>query len=121
MAQKDPLPQRLAHIHQVLQEVIARFQPQSGAIEQCFHAQNAHSALVLGHVRGVVMLTMEEAAITVTEITPTAVKKAAAGNGNASKDQVGEMVSIMLGIPPIKQKDASDALAIAIALANRLP
>ncbi len=120
MSTKTPLPARLANLYTKIGAVIERFKPEAGAIESIFHAENTHSALVLGHVRGVIMLAMEQAGITINEIAPTAVKKAAVGNGNASKEQVSEMISILLGLPPIKTKDASDALAIAVALAHRL-
>ncbi len=120
MSTKTPLPARLANLYTKIGAVIERFQPETGAVEAIFHAENTHSALVLGHVRGVIMLAMEQAGVQISEIAPTAVKKAAVGNGNASKEQVSEMISILLGLPPIKTKDASDALAIAVALAHRL-
>ena len=42
-------------------------------------------------------------------------KKAVVGNGRAHKEQIQEMVRLLLGLPEIPEpEDAADALAVAI-------
>src|SRR5215471_12116363 len=65
-----PLPARLRAIHSGLSGVIARLRPDVLAVEDVFHAVNAKSALVLGHVRGVVLLAGAESGLTVSAFPP---------------------------------------------------
>ncbi|MDR3360472.1 MAG: crossover junction endodeoxyribonuclease RuvC, partial [Bifidobacteriaceae bacterium] len=52
--------------------------------------------------------------------TPTEVKAAVTGSGDAAKDQVGRMVARLLRLEaPPKPADAADALALAICHAWR--
>ena len=89
---REPLPQRLGSIHQALSEIIRQHSPDVAAFESIFHAQNAQSALKLGHVRGVSMLTAVETSLPVYEYTPLQVKSAVTGYGRADKSQVQQMV-----------------------------
>jgi crossover junction endodeoxyribonuclease RuvC len=114
------LPERLLAIHRELTAVIARYGPQACAVESVFNARNARSSLVLGHARGVVLLTSALAGLTVGEYAPREVKKAVTGNGAAGKEQVRFMVRRWLrmsGPPP--PLDASDALAVALCHLTR--
>jgi crossover junction endodeoxyribonuclease RuvC len=68
----------------------------------------------------VVLLAAAEAGLPVREATPSEVKTAVSGSGVAGKEQVGRMVSIILGLATVPTPDdAADALAIAIWAANR--
>jgi len=111
---KAPLGERLLKIHEALREVIARYEPETVAMETVFVSKNVSSALKLGHARGVAMLAASQSGLDVHEYAPTEVKKAVVGTGRAEKKQVQEMVRIILGLPEIAQEDASDALAVAI-------
>lgn len=51
-----PLPDRLHQIHAGVAALIERLRPDCLAVEDIFHAANTRTALVLGHVRGVVLL-----------------------------------------------------------------
>ena len=76
---------------------------------------NARSALKLGHARGVAMLAAVEAGLAVIEYTPAEVKRAVVGYGRAEKQQVAEMVRVLLHLDVAPAPfDASDALAVAI-------
>jgi crossover junction endodeoxyribonuclease RuvC len=87
-----------------------------------FHAVNTRSALVLGHVRGVVLLAGAEAGLPVHAFAPAAVKVQITGFGRADKAQVALMVSRLLGLPGDgRAGDAADALAVALCLAHRHP
>ena len=53
------------------------------------------------------------------ELTPLQVKQAVAGDGQARKRQIQEMVKRLLKLDDIpKPDDAADALALAIAASN---
>jgi len=111
----DSFPLRLARIHRELTAHLLICRPDCVAIENLFHADNARSALKLGHARGVAMLAAIQAGCDVVEYTPAAVKRAVVGYGRAEKQQVAQMITVLLGLEKApKPFDASDALAVAI-------
>ena len=115
---KAPLAERLRHIHSGIAAVIARLRPDVLAVEDVFHAANTRTALVLGHVRGVVLLAGAQAGLPVHEFPPATVKQQVTGFGRADKKQVAFMVARILELPgPGEAGDASDALAVALCLA----
>ncbi len=115
----DPLPARLARIHQGLREALERHRPDAVAIEEVFHAKNVSTALKLAHVRGVALLAAAEAGLPVGEYSPLEVKTSVVGYGRAEKHQVKRMVASLLGLAdPPASDDASDALAVAICHAT---
>jgi crossover junction endodeoxyribonuclease RuvC len=112
------LPERLHHIHSGVAGLIRRLEPDLLAVEDVFHAANTRTALVLGHVRGVVLLAGAEAGLPVHEFPPATVKQQVTGFGRADKQQVAFMVARILDLPgPGEAGDASDALAVALCLA----
>jgi crossover junction endodeoxyribonuclease RuvC len=119
---RDPFPQRLAVIHRELQSLLVRWHPECVAVESLFHAVNARSALKLGHARGVAILAAVEAGCEVVEYTPAEVKRAVVGYGRAEKQQVQQMIRLLLGLEkPPAPHDAADALAIAICHVHSVP
>jgi crossover junction endodeoxyribonuclease RuvC len=118
-APSDPLTVRLMALFDGLSAVIGRTHPSEAAVEQLFFARNVQSALAVGHARGVVLLAAARGSIPVSEYTPLQVKQAVAGYGRATKEQVQQMVRVILGLREIPQPDdAADALAIAICHAQ---
>lgn len=117
----DPLARRLRTVADDLAAVIERLRPDVIAVEGLFHGRNARSALVLGHARGVVLLTAARAGVEVTEISPAEVKRAVTGTGAASKDQVAAMLTrhLKLAAPP-RPADAADGVAIAFTQLMRI-
>lgn len=62
---------------------------------------------------------MRAADIPLFEYTPLQVKQAVVGYGRAEKNQIQQMMRIMLGLKEVpKPDDAADALAIAITHLN---
>lgn len=114
------LPRRLASIADGLDAMLAKYRPSVLSIENIFHAKNSQSALQLGHARGVAMLCAMRAGLSVFEYTAGQIKQATTGRGRAEKEQVQQMVRIILGIAPNAELilDQSDALAAAICHAN---
>ena len=114
-----PLAERLHVIHCGIAAVIARVRPDALAVEDVFHAANTRSALVLGHVRGAVLLAGAAAGILVTAFPPATVKVQVTGFGRAEKSQVALMVARILGLAGDGEAgDASDALAVALCHAH---
>lgn len=115
LSAKQSLELRLLKITQELSQIIAGFLPEVVAIEDVFYAVNAKSALKLGHVRGVAMLTAAQAGLAVVAYSPLSIKSAVVGYGRAEKSQVQVMVARLLDLPePPEPPDVADALAIAI-------
>lgn len=114
-----PLSEKLLIVHRGLAALLAQHGPQAVAIEDLFYARNARSALVLGHVRGVLMLAAAQAHVPIREYAATEVKQAIVGYGRAEKQQVQQMVTLLLGMDkPPSPFDVSDALAVAVCHAH---
>jgi crossover junction endodeoxyribonuclease RuvC len=110
-----PMPERLQHIYQGLSEIISTYHPNEAAMEELFFAKNSRTALTVGQARGVAMLAVANGGLAVAGYTPKQVKQAVTGYGGANKEQVGEMVRILLHLKSIpRPDDAADAAAVAI-------
>lgn len=114
----DELALRLKTIYHGLSQIITTYRPEVVAVEQIFLANNALSALKLGHARGAALLSAVNQDLLVHEYTALQVKSAVVGYGKAAKVQVQQMVRTLLNLPEIAQEDASDALAVAICHAH---
>jgi len=115
------MPIRLMTIFNRLEEIIRLFRPDAVSVEQVFFAKNAASALKLGQCRGLVLAAAARARLPVAEYAPTAIKQAVTGSGRAGKEQVQQMIRMLLKLPEIAQSDAADALAVALCHAQSYP
>jgi len=115
-----PLAQRLAHLADELDRVIAEQRPHGAAVEEVFVNANPQSTLKLGQARGVVIMVAARGGLEVGEYAARLVKKAIVGTGGAEKAQVHAMVSRLLPGVSIAGPDAADALAVAITHAHHL-
>lgn len=110
---------RLEIIHKELISIIKKYQPETVAVEQLFFCKNVKTALLVGQARGVCLMTIAEHNLPIFEYTPLQVKQALTSYGKADKNQVGQMVRVLLGLKTVpKPDDAADALAVAITCAN---
>jgi crossover junction endodeoxyribonuclease RuvC len=115
----QPMPERLLHLFKELSSIIAEFAPTEVAVEELFFAKNTTTVIAVGQARGVALLIAAEAGLSVFEYKPMLVKQAVHGYGLATKQQVGEMVRVLLGLQSVpKPDDAADAAAIAICHLN---
>lgn len=114
----EELAARLLTLFEGLSEIVARFAPDSAAIEQTFVNRDGAGTLKLGQARGVAMLVPARAGIPVGEYAPNQVKKTVVGVGHADKGQIGHMVRLQLPGVEIAGPDAADALAIALCHAH---
>jgi crossover junction endodeoxyribonuclease RuvC len=115
LSPRNPLSERLQLVFEGLRAIIAAHSPHVVAIEEVFYSVNPKSALKLGQVRGVAMLSAASSGLPVAEYAPLAIKSAVVGYGRAEKTQVQAMVTRLLKLAYLPQPaDAADALAIAI-------
>lgn len=118
-----PVSHRLAQLWNDLRESFEELAPDRVAVERIFVDQRyLKTAVVMAHARGVVLLAAQERGIPLGEVAPAQAKKALTGNGRATKRQVqlAVMECCALDRPPTPS-DVSDAIAIALAYARRVP
>jgi len=115
-----PLADRLLEITTGLGRIIELHRPQRAVVERVFHGVSTRSLIVLAEARGAILAELARHGLAVEELAPAEVKSAVAGSGRADKTQVGRMVRLTLALPagPLPA-DATDALAVAVAGAQR--
>ena len=86
-----------------LEELVDHYRPQALSMEGVFFSKNVHSSLVLGHIRGAILVMCRRRGMEFFEY------------GAASKEKVALLVRSRLGIKGSEdvKLDATDALAIA--------
>jgi crossover junction endodeoxyribonuclease RuvC len=106
---------KLKKIFERITGIIDEFHPDAVALEAPFYGENIQSMLKLGRAQGVAMAAALAREIPIAEYSPKKVKQSVTGNGNASKEQVAEMLKTLLHIQELpKLLDATDALAVAL-------
>ena len=109
------LAKRLQAIYRGLADVARQHQPQQAAVEELFFSRNVRTALSVGHARGVALLALADAGLPIHEYKPLQIKQAIAGYGGADKQQVQQMVRLLLDLDHVPQPDdAADAVAVAV-------
>jgi crossover junction endodeoxyribonuclease RuvC len=112
--------ERLLAIANALDGLIARHVPIALALERLYFNKNAKTAMRVAEARGVAMLCAARAGLVVAEYTPQEVKLSVTGTGSADKKQVQRMLALVLALAePITQDNVADAVAIALAHAQR--
>jgi len=119
---KDLFEQRLLKIHLHITTILQAHHPDVVVLEKLYaHTKHPATAAVLGHVRGVICLTVHQQNVELVEQSVKRIRKALIGNGNATKIQVQEFVKRLLNIKsPSFKLDASDALALALGHAHMM-
>jgi len=117
---KDPLHVRNNKIYSCLKDLIEEFRPDVLVLEKLYaHYKHPATAIILGHVRGVICLLCAQCDIELAEYSVKRIRKALTGNGNSTKDQTRSVVAHTLNIDEKKLTlDASDALALALGHAQ---
>ncbi len=113
-AQPARLEARLGELLRELLALVEELRPDALAVEGVFAGRNPRTAFSLGQARGVVLAVAGYHELPVFEYAPAKVKRAVAGNGRASKQQVSRMVRALCGLHSVPRADATDALAVAI-------
>jgi crossover junction endodeoxyribonuclease RuvC len=112
----DPLASRLALISKEIEALIVQHRPDRIVVEDLYsYYKTPRPAILMGHVRGVVLGAAALHRVPVASVLPTRVKKSVVGRGHASKEQIARMVRMRLGIRNGQvPADVSDALAVAL-------
>ncbi len=106
---------KLKKIFERVISLIDDYHPDEVALEAPFFGKNVQSMLKLGRAQGVAMAAALSRQIPITEYAPKKVKQSVTSNGNASKEQVANMLMTLLKIKELpKLLDATDALAVAV-------
>ena len=112
---RSETPRRLQKIYQELVALLEEFQPDAAAIEEVFFGRNITTAISVGQARGVLILALANAGLTVGEYSPPKIKDAVTGYGKADKHQVQLMVRNLLDLEETpRPDDAADGLAVAL-------
>ena len=119
-AVRAPLEHRLGQLHAELCAAIVATRPDVMVVEELWTAyKNPSTAVLMGHARGVLCLAAFANGVRVRHLAHSSVKRALTGSGAARKEQVKRMVMLHLSLTTVPQPDdVSDALALALALAN---
>ena len=111
----DPLPNRLHYLYEQLIHLMEKLEPGVVAVEQPFVARNVRAAMALGQAQAVALIAAAYHGRPVSSYSPREIKRTITDYGGSSKEQVQEMVRVLLGLSsPPEPLDASDALAAAI-------
>jgi crossover junction endodeoxyribonuclease RuvC len=118
----EPLQRRLLTISDAVEHWMDTHMPDVIAIERVFSQQNVSTVMGTAQAGGVIALAAAKRGIDVYFHTPSEVKAAVTGNGNADKAQVTAMVTRILALQTKPTPaDAADALALAICHCWRAP
>jgi crossover junction endodeoxyribonuclease RuvC len=105
-----------------IEAVLDEHRPDSLAVERVFAQHNVRTVMGTAQVAGIALLAAARRSLPVGLHTPSEVKAAITGYGQADKKQVGTMVAKVLRLAEApKPADAADALALAICHAWRMP
>ncbi len=118
---KMPHAERLKFLNLELSKIIKKHKPQILAIEDLFFFKNLKTAIKVAEARGVLLMTGMQNNLEIYEYTPLQIKQALTGYGRADKNQIQQMVKVILKLKKIPQPDdAADAVAVAITCANSI-
>ena len=107
---------KLRRIFERVIGIIEAYLPDELAIEAPFFGKNVQSMLKLGRAQGVAMAAALSRDIPITEYAPLKIKMAITGNGQASKEQVADMLKRMLHIPDNEMLPFMDATDVLVQL-----
>jgi crossover junction endodeoxyribonuclease RuvC len=113
------LHERLLRIGAGVEALCLRHAPDAVAVEELFFNRNVTTAMVVAQARGAALMSAARHTTALFEYTPLQVKQAVTGYGRADKQQVQEMVRLILHLEQVpRPDDAADALAVAICCAH---
>ncbi len=124
LSKHDGHAERLELIYRKMETLIHTHKPVSVAIEAPFYGKNVQSMLKLGRAQGVAIAAAMKFGLRAEEYAPRKIKQSITGRGNATKEQVWEILQHTLQFKEdIRFMDASDAVAVALChhYQNRLP
>jgi len=117
--ERRPLAERLVAVEHDFTLIFAEHRPGVIAVEDLYsHYKHPRTAILMGHVRGVILAAAARAGIAVRSYGATRVKCYLTGNGRATKAQMQRAVQTTLGLAELPTPaDVADALAVAMCCA----
>ena len=113
--------QRLEIIAKNLDILIKKYKPSIVAIEKIFFFKNAKTVMSISEARGVIILIIQKNHLKYIELTPLEIKQNLIGYGRANKKDVQKAIQCFFSLETLpKPDDIADALAVALAGANKL-
>ncbi len=114
----QPLPQKLNHIFEELEQQIIDYKPQALVVEKLYsHYRHPVTLGVLAQVRGVVALLAYQKGIGFFEFSPTRARKSFLGRGNVNSEQVKKMAENVTG-KKFKSLHTADAFSLVVAFSH---
>jgi crossover junction endodeoxyribonuclease RuvC len=105
-------PTRLIEIRHKVSETIDKYQPELICIEGYSFGSRGRALFQIGELGGLIRVLLHKTGIKWLEITPSQVKKFAAGVGNCGKDIIMQQVYKRWGME-FKTSDEADAFILA--------
>ena len=117
---EQPLEQRLLAVARGIDALLEEYRPAAVAVERGVAQHNVRTVMGTAQASGIALERAAARGLPVGLHTPSEVKAAVTGYGNADKRQVTAMVTRILRLDaPPKPADAADALALALCHAWR--
>lgn len=115
LAKHQDHAERLKLIFQKMESLIKNHSPVAVAIEAPFFGKNVQSMLKLGRAQGVAIAASMMHGLNAVEYAPRKIKQSITGRGNATKEQVWQMLQHTLKFEEDPRfMDATDAVAVAL-------
>ena len=115
LARFDSPYAKLKYIFERVSGLYDNYKPDEVAFEAPFYGENVQSMLKLGRAQGVAMAAVLAKGANVEEYAPRKIKVAITGNGNASKEQVANLLKTLLKLDSLPTVlDSTDGLAAAV-------
>jgi crossover junction endodeoxyribonuclease RuvC len=112
---RSDMSERLLFLYDGLTVVVDKYEPDVMAVESPFVGENIKSALAIGKAQAIVLLIAAQHGLPIYEYSPAKIKHHVADYGASTKEQMQEMVKLLLDLDEVPQpNDAADALAVAI-------
>ncbi|MBV6492256.1 MAG: Crossover junction endodeoxyribonuclease RuvC [Turneriella sp.] len=107
---------RLTQLQQFLKKYLSKYKVTHAGIEQVFLRRDLTTGIKLSEARGVIVMTLFQAGVPYSEISPSAMKKSITGSGSAEKKTMQLMTAKLLNLPAqMKIDDAADGLGLAFS------
>ncbi len=106
---------RIASIFERTLQLVRDYKPDAMAIESPFYGNNIQSMLKLGRAQGAAISAALYQSVPVFEYAPRKIKQSITGHGDASKEQIANLLQFILKteLKP-ETLDATDGLAAAL-------
>ncbi len=118
-AASDELGQRIHYIASSIGTLAEKYKADMVGMEDIFFTKNISSAIPVAKVIGAIIHQVSSQQIPARLFSPPQIKTTITGYGNADKNQMQEMVRIMLELKEIPRPNHSaDALAAALCCAT---